>query len=328
MPDPLISVLMPVRNEEAFLHHSLGAVMMQDYPHLEILVIDGRSTDRTREIVHALQKQDPRICLLDNPGEWQSRALNIGLYHAKGDIIARVDGHTLIAPDYIRQCVALLAHHPDVDSVGGIQYAVGNTKIGQAVALSYRSYFGVPSILRHAIQDTYAFGAYMGVWRREILNRVGGWREDYRVHEDFEHYYRISLAGGKTLISLRAKSEYYCRDTWQSLWIQYFRYGRGKVKMLRDYPQSLHWRHIVAPLFVLAIGLGMVLSLLNLLIFIAWAWMLVLYAVVNLGVSLYLTWKNFNLIWRVMLAFVIIHCAWGLGFWVEVFASLKMQSKA
>lgn len=312
MPEPLVSVLMPVRNEEVFLYHSLGAVMAQDYSNLEILVIDGRSTDRTVEIISTLQQQDPRICLLDNPGEWQSRGLNIGLTHARGEIIARVDGHTIIAPDYIRQCVHLLETHPEVESVGGILRAVGKTPIAQAVALSYRSRFAVPSILRHAAEDTYAFGAYMGVWRRSALDKIGGWREDYRVQEDYEYYYRFGRAGGKTLISMRVKSDYYCRDTWSALWTQYFRYGRGKVKMLRDHPESLEWRHIVAPLFILMIFLGVLLP-------ISYVW-LIIYGGINFFVSLHHTKGDLKMLWRLMLVFVIVHAAWGIGFWVEVFS--------
>lgn len=326
MADPLVTVLMPVRNEEAFLHRSLGAVMAQDYPNLEILVVDGASTDHTVEIVKELQQQDPRIRLLHNPGQWQARALNIGQQASKGEIIARVDGHTIIAPDYIRQCVDLLHHYADVVSVGGTQKAVGRSLLGKAVALSYHSRFGVPSILRHATEDTYAFGAYMGVWRRHILEKVGGWREDYRVQEDFEHYYRIGLAGGKTIISPRVKSEYYCRDTWQALLTQYYRYGRGKVKTLRDHPESLRWRHTVAPLFVSAILIGAVLGYFIPLVFYLWLALISLYMSINIAVSFIQSQGKWGLFWRLMLVYVIIHFVWGIGFWVEIF-NLKRLSQ-
>ena len=122
--DPLVSVIMPVRNEAAYIERSLGTVLAQDYPAdcLEILVVDGLSTDGTREAVLAHAAQRPGLRLLDNPGRIAPAALNVGLSQARGEIVVRVDGHCEIAPDYVRRCVEHLQagfEGAPIEAVGG-----------------------------------------------------------------------------------------------------------------------------------------------------------------------------------------------------------------
>jgi glycosyltransferase involved in cell wall biosynthesis len=143
---PLVSVIMPVRNEAHFIRHSLGAVLAQDYPadRVEILVVDGDSDDATVAAVRACAGADPRVHILSNPDRLQAHALNIALAQAQGTIIVRVDGHTIVAPDYVWQCVAAL-QQTGASAVGGPLRSVGVTPMGRAIAVAYRSPFGVPS---------------------------------------------------------------------------------------------------------------------------------------------------------------------------------------
>jgi glycosyltransferase involved in cell wall biosynthesis len=106
---PRVSVLIPAFNEEPFIAHSLNAVLEQDYPadRLEVIVADGRSTDRTREIVRSFQARHSNIQLIDNPGRIVSTGLNRALASARGDIIVRLDGHCAYPKDYVRSVVAL-----------------------------------------------------------------------------------------------------------------------------------------------------------------------------------------------------------------------------
>ncbi|RIK26323.1 MAG: glycosyltransferase family 2 protein, partial [Chloroflexi bacterium] len=136
---PFVSVIMPIRNEAAFIGRSLGAVLAQDYPHdrMEVLVADGMSTDDTRTIVQQLAARhaDIQVRLIDNPGKIVPTGFNAALAQARGDVIVRVDGHTIIAPDYVRECMAVL-ERSGADNVGGRMVAVGSDiAVGKEVAV-------------------------------------------------------------------------------------------------------------------------------------------------------------------------------------------------
>jgi len=123
---PTVSIIIPLFNEERYISKCLDSILSNDYPQdrLEILLIDGMSTDRSREIVQDYIKRFPFIRLLENPKRIQAAALNIGLQEAMGEIIIRMDAHTLYAPDYISRCVELL-EMMEAANVGGLQRAVG-----------------------------------------------------------------------------------------------------------------------------------------------------------------------------------------------------------
>jgi glycosyltransferase involved in cell wall biosynthesis len=311
----LVSILVPIRNEEAFLRQCVAAIQAQDYPHLEILLIDGDSDDQTPAIIAELQQHDPRIQHLHNPARRQSKALNIGLAAAQGEYIVRVDGHTLLTPDYVRHAVDLL-QAGRADNVGGKQVAIGKGLMGQAIALAYGSRFAVPSAYRTMSEDTYTDTVFLGAWRREYLQALGGWNEQYLVHEDYELNYRSRRSGGRILLTMRMQSSYYCRDSLQAVWRQYFRYGRDKVKMARDFPDSLRVRHLAAPLFVAGAALGWLPGLLFSPLLYLWAAVVLLYLAVNSLVAWTLASNQTGLFWRLWLIFPSIHLAWGIGFWV------------
>ena len=109
---PFISLLIPIRNEEVYIRQSLEAVLHQDYPQdqMEVLIADGRSTDLTRQIVQVYQQKYPNLKLIDNPGKIVPTGINAALRQAKGNVMVRVDGHTLIAPDYASSCVGAFAN--------------------------------------------------------------------------------------------------------------------------------------------------------------------------------------------------------------------------
>ena len=166
---------MPVYNEAAFIERSLGAVLAQLYPaqRLEVLVVDGGSTDATTALVAAIAARDKRVRLLHNPRRIQAAAMNIALDHAQGDVIVRVDGHTIIAADYVRQCVDRL-RETGAQNVGGPQRFEATTPFGRAIAAAYRSPFSVPSRFTVSRRAEYVIplpGCVYGV--DNFLNRWG-----------------------------------------------------------------------------------------------------------------------------------------------------------
>jgi len=318
---PFVTVVMPVRNEATLIRRSLGAVLAQDYPRdrIEILVVDGESADETASIAQAIAAYDARVRVLPNPGRIQARALNIGLNAARGAVIVRVDGHTIVAPDFVRQCVSLL-RTTGASNVGGPQRCVGVTAWGRAIAAAYRSPFGVPSRFRVSRQAGYVDTVYMGAWPRQIFERVGRFDETLEVNEDYEHNYRIRRAGGRIYLSPDIRSEYCGRQTPGALWGQFFRYGRGKFQVLQRHPASARPRHLVAPTWVAAVVVSAILAPLHRWFARLWGMLLLGYAVASAMASIRAAQGNRReLLPRLPVVFACMHVGWGAGFWCELF---------
>jgi succinoglycan biosynthesis protein ExoA len=315
---PLVSVIMPVRNEMAYIERSLGAVLRQDYPadRLEVLVIDGLSDDGTREYIRSMQPAYHHLTLLDNPGRIVPPGLNIGICQAQGDIVVRVDGHCEIAPDYVSQCVRHLLYD-GVDAVGGPIETIGETNEAQSIALAMSSWFGVGGSAFRTVKDrpllveTVAFPAYT----RRTLQRLGPFDEELVRNQDDEYNYRLLAQGGKILLSPDISSRYYSRSSLRSLWRQYYQYGYWKVRVMQKHPRQMRLRQFIPPAFA-GVLLGTSLSGV---IFRPFWWLLAailfLYLVANLAASLSLGRAHGgHHVPRLLVIHPILHLSYGLGF--------------
>ena len=246
----LVSVIVPARDEEESIDATLAALRRQDYPALQIIVVDGGSTDGTRAVVERHMAEDPRIELLPNPRQIIPAALNIALAAARGRWVVRMDAHSTVGADYVGAAVARL-REGCWGGVGGRKDGVGTTPAGRAIAAALGSRFGVGGSLYHygtteQEVDHIPFGAYP----TELLRRLGGWDERLVANEDFEFDYRIRRSGAVLLFDPRLRISWKSRQTVRSLYQQYRRYGAGKVDVARLHPTSLRLRHLVPPLLV------------------------------------------------------------------------------
>ena len=320
MKYPLVSVIMPVRNEAAYIERSLGAVLAQEYPadRLEILVVDGMSGDGTRQAVLAHAATRPNLRLLDNPAGIVPPGLNIGIRQARGEIVVRVDGHCEIAPDYVSRCVEhLLAGHEGapVEAVGGPIETVGETDEAQAIALAMSSWFGVGGSAFRTIKDrpllveTVAFPAY----RRATLQRLGPFDEELVRNQDDEYNYRLLKSGGRVLLSPDIRSRYYSRSSLRSLWRQYYQYGYWKVRVMQKHPRQMRLRQFAPPAFVAGLLGSTALGLL----FQPFRWLLgvvlALYTAANVVASFAPGRVHAP---RLLIIHPILHLSYGLGFLV------------
>lgn len=251
---PFVSVVIPVRNEQRYLRLCLEAVLAQDYPvdRLEVIVVDGRSADGTVAIVHDFARTRPQLRLLDEPGDTIPRALNLGIRAARGRVIVRVDGHTVIAPDYVRQCVQAL-EASGADNVGGPRRTVAHGFWGRAIVHGASSPFGRPGRFHRSPRAGDVETVFLGAFRRETLDRVGLFDESLLGNEDFELNYRIRQAGGRVFYSPAIKHDYYSRDSLAELARFYWHSGRVKGVVLKRHPRSLMPRQVAAPLLLLAL---------------------------------------------------------------------------
>lgn len=326
---PLITLIIPIRNEGAYIERCLHAILSQDYPgQIEILIVDGMSTDDTRQrIEQVIQDSSLSIRLLDNHGRIVPIGMNIALHQAKGDIIIRVDGHCLIAPDYVSNCVRHI-QVDGVDGVGGPMQTIGETPLAGVIALAMSSPFGVGNSAFRTVSgasmlaDTVPFPAYT----RAIIQRVGLYDEELMRNQDDEYNYRIREMGGKILLADDVRSQYFSRASLRGLWQQYFQYGLYKIRVLQKHPRQMSVRQFVPPLFVLTLLFSTLLAFFLATRFLSLV-IPVAYLLVNLIASFFAVVRaqksNQTLftVYHLLLpiTFAILHSSYGLGFLVGLF---------
>jgi succinoglycan biosynthesis protein ExoA len=317
---PFVSLVMPVRNEAAFIARGLCAVLAQDYPaeRMEVIVVDGMSDDKTREIVRSFAERHPNLRLLDNPGRIVPVGLNLALRQATGDIIVRVDGHCEIARDYVSRCVECLEEE-GVDGVGGPIETIGDTRAARAIALAMSSRFGVGGSAFRTIKDrrmmveTVAFPAYT----RRAIERAGWFDEELVRNQDDEYNYRLCKLGGRLLLAPEIRSRYYSRSSFRSLWRQYFQYGCWKVRVMQKHPRQMRLRQFAPPLFVAALTLSLLAATFSTGGALLLAMLLVLYGLANLAASLVaMRGAGPGLLPLLLVAHTTLHLSYGAGFWV------------
>jgi GT2 family glycosyltransferase len=252
---PLVTVILAVRNEERHITRALDGVRLQDWPRecLEVLVVDGMSDDRTRDLVARIAERDARVRLLDNPGRFVAPGLNAGLAAARGQVIVRVDGHCRIGPGHVRRSVAELRAGA-AECVGGPVRALGDTPLAEAIAHAMSTPFGVGgATFRYARSRCEVEHLPFGAWRREVFEWLGGFDESLVRNQDDEFSDRLRRAGGRIVLLPELLAEYFSRATLPGLWRQYLGYGFWKVRVIRKrggWPSSP--RHLVPAAFVLA----------------------------------------------------------------------------
>jgi glycosyltransferase involved in cell wall biosynthesis len=309
-----VSVILPVYNEADHIARAVESICAATPAgvDLEVLVVDGMSTDGTRGIVRGLAERHPSVRLLDNPEKTVPFAMNRGIREAQGSVIIRVDGHATVAPDFIRSCLEELAAHPECGCVGGFIENVHDTATAEAISLAMSSRFGVGNALfrlgtYEGYVDTLAFGAY----RKPLLEQIGLFDEVLTRNQDDELNYRLIKAGHKIWLSKRIRSTYYVRASIKKLFRQYYQYGYWKVYVNQKHRAVTSLRQLAPIGLVVFIGAGGVLSLLVPVTLPAYLLGLCGY----LGLGLVSAVRLDRKLWpRILPAFWTLHLGYGLGY--------------
>jgi glycosyltransferase involved in cell wall biosynthesis len=257
-----VTVIMPVRNEGPHMRDSLEGVLRQDTApdSFEVLVVDGRSTDRTREIVKEIASRHSNVRLLDNPGRIVPTAMNVGLAEARGQFIVRVDGHCVLEPGYIRGAIEALRRSGS-EGVGGSMVATGDGFWGEAIAVATSMPFGVGNARFHYSDvEGDADTVYLGAYRRDYLRQIGGYDPVFVRNQDDELNYRIRARGGRVFYTPKMRAIYHVRKSLPLLFRQYIQYGFWKVPMYRKTGHRVQLRHLVPAAFVLSLLVPVILA--------------------------------------------------------------------
>jgi glycosyltransferase involved in cell wall biosynthesis len=324
-----VSIICPVFNEEKFIDRCILSIIDQDYPKesLEVLLLDGRSTDSTRRIIESYISENPYIRLLDNPQQVVPYALNKGVEESTGEVIIRIDGHCTYPTNYVSELVKYL-YKLNADNVGGVwnTQPAKDTPICQAIAIGSSHPFGVGGSM-HKIgtseiieTDTVPFGCY----KREIFKKIGYFNTDLIRNQDDEFNGRLINAGGKIFLLPQVIINYTARETLCKMRKMYYQYGLYKPLVNKSLGAPATVRQFFPLLFLLATVIGAVLSFFYSWACCAYTTMMVLYIGIGLIVGCMGAIKTHQILLTVLMPYVFfnIHLSYGWGYLCGIYKIL------
>lgn len=316
---PAVSYVVPVLNDAAALEHAVSTVLAQDYPgEQEVVVAVAPSHDGTREVADELARRDSRVHVVDNVDVHIPCGLNRAIAAAQGEVVVRVDAHSELPPGYTRRMVDTL-RRTGAANVGGVMAARGSTPLQASVAVAYNTGLGLGGGAYHSgTIEGPSESAYLGVFRRDIVEPLGWYDETLRRGEDYELNQRILAAGHLIWFVPDVHVGYSPRSTWPALAKQMYATGVWRGELVRRF----RWtsvRYLAAPLLVCGLAMSAAVGAAHALGAPRWPWSaFYLTPVVYAGFLAYVassaapgTWRD-----RTRHAAVVgaIHLTWGVGF--------------
>ncbi|MGB6035738.1 MAG: glycosyltransferase family 2 protein [Cryomorphaceae bacterium] len=312
-----VAVVIPCLNEEKYIKACVQSITSSNLTgvDLNVYVVDGISSDATRNIVTEVAASDPRVHLIDNEKRVTPVALNLGVKAAIGsDVLVILGAHAEVDKDFIQENLATLKRFPDAECVGGIIENEYENEAARIVGLAMSSPFGVGNATfrtggKEGFVDTVAFGAY----RYTVFERVGLFDERLVRNQDDEFNFRITNSGGKIYFNPKIRSKYFVRSSYAKLARQYYQYGYWKVFVNRIHQTITTWRQTIPLFFVLFLAFFSILAFFNtyfsgILFFGILAWLIG-------AVAAAMRQKAPTAIWpKLVLVFFILHFFYGLGY--------------
>ena len=302
-----VTVMMPVRNEQAHLVAAVESVLSQNYPGpLEIVLALGPSIDQTDRVAKELAAKHPNLKLIENPRGLTTSGLNQAIASSSSDVIIRVDAHSELAEGYILRGVEILQESGSV-LVGGFMSAVGKTALQKAVAFGYGSRFGLGGGSYHVGGKAgEAESAYLGVFDAKTLKAVGGYDEKIIRGEDWDWF------------SPELVVKYWPRSNIKALAWQFYSTGVWRGELTRRAPGQASIRYFLPPLALLILVALVVLASLGIIGELELIIPVALYLLVLSFASA--TAKQLGILDRlaIFVALPVMHLSWAAGFWVGV----------
>ena len=317
---PFVSIIIPCRNEEKFISKCLDSIIAQNYPkdRIEVLVVDGRSMDRTREVVKGYTQKYPFIKLLDNPKRITPIAMNIGIKEAKGDVVILVNAHSILDKDFLKYSTAYLKK-TGADAVGGKLNTINDNSslVAQAIPLAADSTFGAGGKRYRTreeegwVKDTLPYCAYP----KKIFEKIGLIDEELIRDQDEEFNYRLLKSGGRIFFTPKIKSYLHIRPSLRKLWRQHFQYGYFKVRVAQKIGVIFTLRQLIPAIFVSSLIFTGVLSFFSKFFLGLFSLIICSYLLANFGFSLAIAIKKgLKFLPLLPIVFFTLHFSYGLGY--------------
>ncbi len=327
-----VTVIIPCRNEENNIGKCLDSILIQTYPLelIKIIVVDGFSDDKTREVVTNYTKKYPFISLLNNPKKITPSAMNIGIKNADGDYILIINSHATINQDFIRMAINC-SEKTGADAVGGLLKTknIGEGIISKSIPFAADSIFGAGgNRYRTRTDERYVFDTLpYCLYRKEVFTHIGLFDEDLIRDQDEEFNYRLLKHGGKIYYSPSIRSTLYIRPTLKKLWNQHFQYGYFKPLVSKKVGTLLTWRQLIPALFLVSIFITGLLSLIFEKVIIIFTFIISMYLVLNILSSLLISYKKgFKYFIFLPIIYITLHFSYGIGY-IEGFIKFVVFKK-
>ena len=326
---PLVSIIIPCRNEEKYIFECIDSIIQSDYElnNMEIIVVDGKSTDSTIDILQGCLKKNRNIRFLINDHQTTPFALNLGIKNAKGEFIRILGAHSKIDKSFIHDGVLLFLKDNKIGCVGGCIENIYENDLSRTIAYAMGSPFGVGNAYfrtgkKSGYVDTVAFGIY----KQEVFDKIGLFDEELVRNQDDEFNYRVTKNGYKILLSKDISLKYYVRSSLGRLYKQYFQYGYWKVLVNKKHRTITTFRQMVPFLFIFSLGLFLVGSL-----FIAkFIYIFIAEMAIYISLDMFFSFKSdlqFKKKIHLIIVFFLLHMGYGIGYLLGLFDFILLNKK-
>jgi len=317
---PKVSFLMPVRNEEKTLRQCLDSLLALEYPteNMEILLAIGSCNDKTRVIAEEYASKHPFIVILENPTGNTAVGRNICIEHATGKMLMNYSGHVVAEKNLLKELALRLQKEPDdVAAVGCSNLSPGKQNfVGEVSGAAFLSFMGGRNFFsQNAVfpEERYTDHLSFSCYRKEVVEKVGGFDPVFWCGQDYELDIRLRKAGYKILYTPKTRVYHFKRDTVQSLWRQMYRYGIARAKMVKKHHDTLKFFHLLGPVFIIGGIIAVLLTIFGLLPLWVISSLILAYVLMSLVSTLQIT-RKFSVVVSSVLFYLLIHVGYGAGF--------------
>jgi glycosyltransferase involved in cell wall biosynthesis len=308
------TIVIPARNEEKYISLCLNSIVNLNYPkeYIKVKVYDGKSDDKTQEIVEEYHAKHDFINLIINERQTAPYAFNHGIENSNSDVLIILGAHSEMDSEYLNECNAAFENDEKIGCVGGLLENVYEDPDSEAIGVAMSSSFGVGNVSfrtgdKEGFVDTVAFGAY----KREVFSKVGLFDAELTRNQDDEFNFRLLKNGYKIWLSKSIKAKYYVRAGFSKLWRQYYQYGYWKVFVNKKHKTVTTVRQLVPAIFVFGVFGGLLLCIISPILFILYSAVLMSYLI---GALLAAKRTKSKLLFKVVRSFLILHFSYGIGY--------------